>query len=66
MDLGLRMQVFQPGQVVLPAKIKLVDSVTHVERRGYALHLYLHVMVEIGVAGDVEVARYLFDGEGTH
>ena len=66
MDLRLWMQWFQPWQVVLFAEIQSVDDVGHIQLWSVALHLHLHVVVEICVVADVEIARHLLNRKISH
>ena len=49
--------------MVFFAEVKLVDGVAGIQGAELSLHLHLHVVVEIGVATDVEIARDLLHGE---
>jgi hypothetical protein len=53
-------------QVVLLPEVELVDDVAGVERGNQALPAHLHVVVEVGVAADVEIAGDFLNGEGAN
>lgn len=52
-------------EVMFLAEVELMDGVGGVQGIDFALHLHLHVVVEVGVAADVEIPRDLLDREGT-
>ena len=44
----------------------MMNLVTHIYRGGQPFRYYLHVLVEVGVAADVEVPWDLLDCEGSN
>lgn len=52
--------------MVFFAEIKLVDGVSGIEGAEVSFHLHLHVVVEIGMAANVEITWDLLYGERSH
>lgn len=53
-------------KVVFFSEVELVDGVGGVEGTDFALHLHLHVVIEVGMTADVKIARHFLYGEGAN
>lgn len=62
-NFSLGMDLPELVDMVLFPEIQLVNCMGHVQVRSNALKFGLHVVIEIGVATDMEVARHLLHSE---